>query len=166
MTVPFAALIALFAALLETTVLPEIPIAGATPDLVMVVAVTATLMMGIEDGLVAAFAGGLLIDMLIPERPLGAGTLSLLLVVGIVAAVARVSGPNRRWLAVALAVVLTPILHLVLSLVLVLTEGAPLTLDFVATLVAAFMNGLLAIPMVMLFGALEQRFGVTERVDW
>ena len=113
LTVPFAALVALLAALLETTVLPEIPIAGATPDLVLVVAVTATLMMGIEDGLVAAFVGGLLTDMLIPQRPLGAGTLALLLVVGIAAAVARVAGPNRRWLAVALVVVLTPILHLV-----------------------------------------------------
>lgn len=166
MTIPFAALVALLAALLETTVLPEIPIAGATPDLVFVVAVTATLMMGIEDGLIAAFAGGLLMDMLIPVRPLGAGTLSLLLVVGIAAAVARVAGPSRRWLAVALTVVLTPILHIVLGLVLVLTEGAPLTFDFVAMLIAAFMNGLLAIPIAAMFGALEQRFGVTERVDW
>lgn len=166
MTVPFAALIALFAALLETTVLPEIPIAGATPDLVLVVAVTATLIMGIEDGLIAAFAGGLLMDMLIPERPLGAATLSLLLVVGIAAAVARVAGPSRRWLAVAVTVVLTPVLHIVLSLILVLTEGAPLNFDLVAMLVAAFMNGVLAIPVAALFGALEQRFGVTERVDW
>lgn len=166
MTIPFAALAALLAALLETTVLPEIPIVGATADLVLVVAVTATLMLGIEDGLVAAFLGGLLTDMLIPQRPLGSATLSLLLVVGIAAAVARVAGPNRRWLAVALVVVLTPILHVVLSLVLVLTEGAPLNLDFVATLVAAFMNGLLAIPIAWMFGALEQRFGATERVDW
>ena len=55
--------------------LPEIPIAGATADLVLVVAVTATLVMGIEDGLIAAFVGGLLIDMLVPARPLGAETL-------------------------------------------------------------------------------------------
>lgn len=166
MTVPFAALVSLLAALIETTVLPEIPIAGATADLVLVVAVTAMLVMGIEDGLIAAFVGGLLADMLIPERPLGAATLALLLVVGIAAAVARVAGPSRRWLAVALVVVLTPILHVVLSMILVLTEGAPLSFDFVAILVAAFMNGLIAIPIATFFGALEQRFGVTERVDW
>jgi rod shape-determining protein MreD len=157
---------ALLAALLETTVLPEIPIAGATPDLVLVVAVTATLMLGIEDGLIAAFLGGLLTDMLIPERPLGAATLSLLLVLALASAVARVAGSARRWLAVALVVVSTPILHVVLAIVLVLTEGAPLAFDFTAMLVAAFMNGLLAIPIVTLFGALERRFGVTERVDW
>jgi rod shape-determining protein MreD len=166
LTIPFAALLALFAALLEATVLPEIPIAGATADLVLVVAVTATLMLGIEDGLVAAFAGGLLLDMLIPERPLGAATLSLLLVVGIAAAVARVAGPSRRWLAVAVTVVLTPVLHLVLSLILVLTEGVPLALDFTAMLVAAFMNGVLAFLLTAVFAALQRRFGATERVDW
>ncbi|HEY5520928.1 MAG TPA: hypothetical protein VIK08_09730 [Candidatus Limnocylindrales bacterium] len=166
MTIPFAALMALLAALIETTVLPEIPIAGATADLVLVVSVTATLMLGIEDGLVAAFAGGLLTDMLIPERPLGAGTLSLLLVLGIAAAVARVAGPSRRWLAVALTVVLTPVLHVALSLVLVLTEGAPLAFDLTAMLVAAFMNGVLAFVIATLFGAIEQRFGTTERADW
>ena len=166
MTIPFAALMALLAALIETTVLPEIPIAGATADLVLVVSVTATLMLGIEDGLVAAFAGGLLTDMLIPDRPLGAGTLSLLLVLGIAAAVARVAGPSRRWLAVALTVVLTPVLHVALSIVLVLTEGAPLGFDLTAMLVAAFMNGVLAFVIATVLGAIEQRFGATERADW
>lgn len=166
MTIPFAALVALFAALIEATVLPETPIVGATADLVLVVAVTATLVLGIEDGLVAAFLGGLLTDMLIPERPLGAATLALLIVVGMAAAVARVAGPSRRWLAVALTVVLTPVLHIALSLVLVLTEGAPLALDLAAMLIAAFMNGLLAFPIASMFGAVERRFGVAERVDW
>jgi rod shape-determining protein MreD len=166
LTIPFAALAALLGALLETTVLPEIPIAGATADLVLVVAVTATLILGIEDGLIAAFLGGLLIDMLVAQRPAGAETLALLLVVGIAAAAARVAGPSRRWLAVAMTVVLTPTLHLVLSVILVLAEGAPFALDFTAMLVAAFMNGLAAIVLAWLFTALEQRFGSAERVDW
>jgi rod shape-determining protein MreD len=166
LTIPFAALTALLAALLETTVLPEVPIVGATPDLVLVVAVAATLILGIEDGLLSAFLGALLIDMLVPQRPLGAATLSLLLVVGVAAAVARVAGPSRRWLTVALTVVLTPILHVVLGIVLVVTEGAPLAFDFTAMLVAAFMNGVLAIAVSWIFAALEQRFGTTERVDW
>ena len=166
LTIPFAALVALIAALLETTVLPEIPIVGATADLVLLVAVPATLMLGIEDGIISAFLGGLLTDMLIPERPLGAGTLALLLVIGIAAAIARVAGPNRRWLAVALTVVLTPILHIGLSVILVLTEGTPFGFDAATMLVAAFMNGLLAVPVTAMFGALENRFGATERVDW
>ena len=166
MTVPFAALVALLAALLETTVMPEIPIAGATADLVLVVAIPATIVLGIEDGLFAAFLGGVLIDMLVPQRPLGSATLSLLLVIGLAAAIARIAGPSRRWLAVALTVVFTPLLHLVLSVILVLTEGTPLSLDPTVMLVAAFMNGVIALPVAMLFGAIERRFGAPERVDW
>lgn len=166
MTVPFAALVALLAALFETTVLPEIPIAGATADLLLVIAVSATLVLGIEDGLIAAFLGGLLADMLITARPIGAGTLALLVIVGLAAAVARVAGPSRRWLAVALTVALTPFLHVAITVVLVLAEGQPFVLDPARVLMAAFMNGLLAIPIATMFGAIENRFGSPERVGW
>jgi rod shape-determining protein MreD len=63
LTIPFAALLSLVAALLETTVLPELPIAGATADLVLVCAVAATIVLGIGDGLAAAFLGGLMLDL-------------------------------------------------------------------------------------------------------
>lgn len=166
MTIPFAALVTLIAALLETTVLPELPIAGAIADLVLVCAATATVVLGIEDGLVAAFLGGLLTDMLIADRPLGAATLSLLLVLSVAIIVSRLAGPNRRWLAVALTVILTPLYHVLLALMLVATENVPLALDPAVILVAAFMNGIIAFPIAALFGSIERRFGSMERVDW
>jgi rod shape-determining protein MreD len=166
LTIPFAALITLIAALLETTVLPELPIAGATADLVLVCAATATVVLGIEDGLVAAFLGGLMIDLLIADRPLGAATFSLLLVLAVAIVVARVSGPNRRLLAVALTVILTPLFHVLLTVMLVATENAPFALNAAAILVAAFMNGVFAFVVASLFGAIERRFGSMERVDW
>jgi rod shape-determining protein MreD len=166
LTIPFAALVTLIAALLETTVLPELPIAGATADLVLICAATATIVLGIEDGLVAAFLGGLLTDMLIADRPLGAATFSLLLVLGLAIIVSRLAGPNRRWLAVALTVILTPLFHVVLMLMLVATENAPLAFDPAVILVAAFMNGVIAFPVASLFGAIQRRFGSAERVDW
>ncbi|MEP7158306.1 MAG: rod shape-determining protein MreD [Chloroflexota bacterium] len=166
MTIPFAALVTLIAALLETTVLPELSVAGATADLVLVCAATATVVLGVEDGLIAAFLGGLLTDMLIAERPLGAATLSLLLVLSVAIIVSRLAGPNRRWLAVTLTVILTPLFHILFSLVLVATENAPLTFNPAVILVAAFMNGLIAIPIASLFGTIERRFGPLERVDW
>jgi rod shape-determining protein MreD len=166
LTIPFAALITLIAALLETTVLPELPIAGATADLVLICAATATVVLGIEGGLVAAFLGGLLTDMMIADRPLGAATFSLLLVLGVAILVSRLAGPNRRMLAVALTVILTPIYHVVLMLMLVATENAPLALDPAVILVAAFMNGVIAFPIATLFGAIQRRFGSLERVDW
>lgn len=166
MTIPFAALLTIFAALLETTVLPELPIAGATADLVLICATCAAIVLGIEDGLAAAFLGGLMIDLLVPARPLGAATLSLLLVLGLAMIVARVGGPNRRWLAVAMTVVLTPLLHGLMAVILVAAEGVPLAFPFGSVLVAAFMNGLIAIPVATLFAAIGHRFGSLGRVDW
>lgn len=166
MTIPFAALFTILAALLETTVLPEMPIGGATADLVLICATCAAIILGVEDGLAAAFLGGLMIDLLIPDRPLGAATLSLLLVLGLAMIVARVGGPNRRWLAVAMTVILTPPLHGLMAVILVATEGVPLAIPITAVLVAAFMNGLIAIPIATLFAAIEHRFGTVGRVDW
>lgn len=166
MTVPFAALIALISAIIETTVLPELPIAGATADLVLVCAVVATLMFGVEDGIVAAFLGGLLVDMLVPARPLGAATVSLLLVTGVAIAVARFAGPSRRWAAVVLTILLTGAYQVLLALVLVLTEDAPLVIQPSVVLVGAFMNGIFAFFMAVLFGAIERRFGPADRVAW
>ena len=166
MTIPFAALFTLVAALIEATVLPELPIAGATVDLVLVCAVTATIVLGIEDGLAAAFLGGVMIDLLIPDRPLGAATLTLLIVLSLAVVVARIGGPSRRWLAVAMTVVLTPLLHGLMAVILVATEGVPLAFSPASVLVAAFMNGLIAIPIATMFMAIERRFGTPERVDW
>jgi rod shape-determining protein MreD len=168
LTIPFAAFLTILAALIETTVLPELPIAGATADLVLVCATCAAIVLGIEDGLAAAFLGGLMIDLLVPGRPLGSATLALLLVLSLAMIVARVGGPSRRWLAIAMTVVLTPLLHGVMAVILVLTEGVPLplALPVTAVLVAAFMNGVIAIPLATLFAAIEHRFGTTERVDW
>lgn len=166
MTIPFAALFTILAALLETTVLPELPIAGAIADLVLICATCAAIILGIEDGLAAAFLGGLMIDLLVPDRPLGGATLSLLLVLSLAMIVARVGGSSRRWLAVAMTVILTPLLHGLMTVILVATEGVPLVFSPSAVLVAAFMNGVIAIPVATLFTAIEHRFGTVERVDW
>jgi rod shape-determining protein MreD len=166
LTIPFAALFTLVAALIEATVLPEFPIAGATADLVLVCAVCATIVLGIEDGLAAAFLGGVMIDLIVPDRPLGAATLTLLLVLTLAIIVARIGGPSRRWLAVAMVVVLTPLMHALMAIVLVATEGVPLAFSFTAVLVAAFMNGLLAIVIATIFTVIERRFGTPERADW
>jgi len=166
LTIPFAALSALIAALLETTVLPEIPIAGATADLVLVVAIVATLMLGVEDGIVAAFVGGLLVDMLVPDRPLGAATVALLLTTGVAILASRLLGQNKRLAAVMLTILLTGVYHVLLSVVLVLTQNAVFEIQPAVVLVAAFMNGIVAFLLATLFGAIEHRFGSVERVGW
>lgn len=166
MTLPFAALGALVAALVETSVLPELQIGGAKADLVFVLAVVATILMGVEDGLVWAFLGGLMIDLLVPARPLGATTLSLLLVVGLAFVSVRLLGPGRLRAVVA-TFVLSWVYHLLLLGILALTEGVTLrTFEPRLVLVAAVLNTLLAVPAAYLIAAIVRRFGDAERADW
>ena len=166
MTLPLAAVGALVAALLETSVLPELQIAGTKPDLVLVLAIVATMIMGVEDGLVWAFFGGLMLDMLVPARPLGATTFVLLLVVGVAILVSRALGPSRVP-AIAAAFALTWMFHLVLLGVLSITEGLTLrTLEPRLVIAAAILNTLVAIPAAIVFRAMERRWGPAERSDW
>jgi cell shape-determining protein MreD len=122
--------------------------------------------MGIEDGLLIGFIGGLLIDMLVPGRPLGATTLALLLTLGIAFLVARTVGPGRKAMAVGLVIVLTAVLHVLFAIIMVPTAEVPFEIDLAAILVTAVLNALIAIPIAVLFGAIERRFGPGERVDY
>ena len=166
LTLPLAALGALLAALLETSVAPELTFAGAQVDLVLSLAVVAAVTMGADDALVWAFLGGLMLDMLIPGRPIGATTLSLLLTVGLAILAVRIPAP-RRTLAIASVFVLTWLFHAVLLAVMTATEGVALA-SFRPTVVlaAALLNTVLAIPAALLFTAVERRFSGAERSDW
>ena len=166
MTLPFAALAAFVAALLETSVFSELPIAGATADFVLVCAAVATIVLGVEDGLILGFIGGLLIDMVVASRPMGAATLAILLTLGIAFLVSRALGPSRRLVAVGLVLILTAVFHVLFVFVMVLTANAPFTVNLTPILIAAVINAVLAIPVAALFGAIERRFGPTERTEW
>jgi len=163
LTLPFAALGAIVAALLETTVMPEVAIFGVQADLLLVLAVTATVIMGIEDGLVWAFLGGLLVDMLTPARPVGATTFVLLVMVGLAAASTRFVGQTRAG-ALLLVFVLTWVYHLLMLATLAITEGVTAgSFDLQHVLGSAVLNTILAIPVVALFVLIERRFGNQDR---
>ena len=166
MTLPFAALVAVIAAILETSVLAELSLADATADLVLVCSVVAAIVLGIEDGLVIAFIGGLLVDVSVADRPLGAATLALLLTLGGAFLVARAVGSSRRAIAIGLVLVLTAVYHVLFAVIMVPTTEAPFAVNPTVILVAAVLNSLLAIPLAALFGLIERRFGAAERVDW
>jgi rod shape-determining protein MreD len=167
LTLPFAALVAVVAAIIETSVLAELPLAGATADLVLVCATVATLVLGVEDGLLIAFIGGLLVDVSVGDRPLGAATLALLLTLGIAFLAARaIGGPGRRLIAIGLILILTAVYHVLFAAIMVPTAEAPFAIDPAVVLVAAVLNALIAIPIAGLFTVIERRFGPTERVDW
>jgi len=165
LTLPFAALGAIVAALIETSVLPELPVGGTTTNLVFVLAVVATVLIGVEDGLVWAFLGGLMLDLLVPARPLGATTFVFLLVVGVTFVATRIVGQGRLR-AVAAAFLLTWLFIPLLLTVLAVTGGVALrTFDPGPVVVASILNAVVAVPAAVAFAAIARRFG-DERTEW
>jgi len=163
LTLPFAALGAIVAALLETTVMPEVAIFGVQANLLLTLAVVATVIMGIEDGLIWAFLGGLLVDMLTPARPIGATTFVLLVVVGLAALSTRFVGQTRA-AALLLVFALTWVFNVLMLVTLALTERvAAGSFDLQNVLGGAVLNTLLAVPFVALFVLIERRFGNQDR---
>jgi hypothetical protein len=166
LTLPFAALGALVAALLEATVLAELPFMGAQVDLVLALAIVATMVLSAEDGFVWAFVGGLMLDMLIPARPIGATTLSLMLIVGLAAVLAHFIGRAHRLAAVLAVFALTWVFQVVLIGVLVLSEGLALSVfEPRLVFVAALLNLVVGVPAALVMGAIGRRLAA-ERVDW
>jgi rod shape-determining protein MreD len=166
LTLPFAALGALVAALIEATVLAELPILGAQADLVLALAIVATMVLSAEDGFVWAFVGGLMLDMLIPARPIGATTLSLLLVVGMAALMSHAIGRGHRLAAVLAVFGLTWVFQAVLIGVLVLIEGLALSVfEPRLVFISAMLNLIVAIPAALLMGAIARRLAAA-RADW
>ena len=164
MSLPLAALGALIAALLETSVLPELRIAEVKPDLVLALCVVAAMIVGVEEGMVWAFVGGLMLDMLSVERPLGATTLSLLLVLGVAVLVSRVLGPNRTLASVLSAFALTWLYHAALLAILAVTANVALgELPVRALLIMAVLNAIIALPAALVMRGLMVRFAPPER---
>jgi rod shape-determining protein MreD len=166
MSIPLAAVGAVVAALLETSVLPELTIAGAKPDLVLVLAVAATTMIGVEDGLVWAFVGGLMLDLLTPARQLGATSFALLVLVGAAAGLGRVFPHRRIAITVLMVAVLGALHQFVLAAALGLTTGLSASPSLEAVVPVVILDTLLAVPVAFALQLLWQRFGPHDRIDW
>jgi len=166
MSMPIVAFGALLAALLETSVLSELSIAGAKPDLVFAVAIVVAMAISFEGSLLWVLVGGLLVDAL-TGRPLGATALALLIVTGVAALLSRVTGAPRAVTVGAAAFVLTWLYQAVLLAILSVTAGVALvSIPVQLFLAISVMNGLLAILAVLALRAGYRRFGAAERAEW
>lgn len=165
MSIPLAAVGALVAALLETSVVPGITSVGK-PDIVFVCTVVATMMLSVEDGLTWAFLGGLMTDFLLPGRQLGATSLALLLMAGAATIVARVF-PQRRILTTVVTVFgLSWVYQALTVLLLSVTSGTPMRVDPALVVPSVIANSVLAIPLAALARAAWLRFGAHDRIEW
>ena len=166
MSLLFAAIGAVLAALAEVTLGAYVAVGSATPHLVLVGGVIWTIAAGIDRGLTWAFVGGLALDSLL-GRPLGVSSFALLVAVGGAAIIAR-PFPRLRLIAPVVAV---PLMSVVYSSVLLGLTAAVQQTGFVRdvlTLLApgVLYDGVLGLfvgPLVLSF---RDRRAATERVDW
>lgn len=138
---------AALAALLESSVLPELGLAGVKPDLLFVLAVCAAVVLGVEDGLAWAFVGGLMLDLLLPSRAVGTTALVLLLLVAVAVLVGRKMG-QRHVLLPALVFAGTWLYQFLLLVVVSSASGIAVAGTPPSTVFAtAVSNALLAVPV-------------------
>lgn len=166
MSLPLAALGAVIAALLEASVLPDLTVAGIKPDLVYVFTVVSVMLIGVEDGLIWASLGGVVLDVLTPQRPLGATMLSLLVVAGIAIAISRALGPGRLPFAIVGAFGLTWVYQFLLLAILGATSGVSPALPVRTVAGISVFNLVIAVVIGLAIRWLIIRVGPPERALW
>jgi rod shape-determining protein MreD len=167
MSLPIAALGAVLAAILQTSVLPELGPPGVQPNLVLVFAIVSGMVLGFEEGLVWAFLGGLMLDMLLPDRPIGSTTLALLIVTGLALLIARVTDPPRIIVIVITVFALSFLYEALFLVILAVTANVALvSVPFQSLAIIATLNAVLAAIVARGMRSLLLRFGPAERIDW
>jgi rod shape-determining protein MreD len=166
MGLALAAVAAIAAALLQTSVVPFLGIAGATPDLVLVVVLLWAAFGGLDGAMLAAFLGGIVVDALM-LRPLGSTSFPLLLAAGGMSLVGRVGTRARLPLLVAAAFGLS----LATALIGLLVYGAlagpiPAPDPIGSVLPDAIYTTVVFIAALPIAVALHRRFGEQERIAW
>ncbi len=166
MSLTLAAVGSVIAALLELTVAPYLRVGAAQPDIVLVLAIVWTMVVGFEGGLVWAFLGGLMIDLLAP-RPLGSTAFILLLCVG-AAAVIRRFVTRARYVSPVVTVFVLALLSPVLFVVIygMLRGPIPANDPIAMSLPRAVYDALIAAALAPLGILLQTRFGEQDRIDW
>ncbi len=160
-----AAVGAAIAALMEVTVASRIHLADAQPQIVFVIAVLLTLIIGFEEGMAWGFVGGLFVDLL-TLRPLGSTVFGLLVVVGLAAAISPMLARIRFASPLVGIILFTPV-FIVLSTVTagLLRPPAPAlrVSNMAAAMVLNVMFGALVAPLFM---AVRRRWEQKERLSW
>jgi len=163
MSLLIAAVGAVLASLLETSVLPELHL---QIDLVLVFAVTSAMVLSIEEGLLWAFLGGITLDLLVAgDRPLGLTALSLLLTTGGGILIARLTQPPRVLVVMVSVLALTYLYHALLGVFIAATQGLSLEgLSFPSLTVTAVLNMLIAGLLARAISVMRMRMTPVEHV--
>lgn len=167
MSLALAAVGAIVAALLETSVAPYLLIGGVKPDLVLTCATVFTVTVSADGGFILAFVGGLMLDMLIaPAHPVGSTIAPLLVTAGIAALAARFLGRNQVATAVAATFVLTFVYQVLFAMILRAMIGGVSPAGLSVLLPIAIENTVLALPLAALCRWTWLRYGARDRIEW
>jgi rod shape-determining protein MreD len=166
LSLTFAAIGAIIAAVLESTLVRHVELGSAHLQIVLILAVLWTTIADVDGGLVVAFVGGLTLDALV-ARPLGSTAFVTLLAVGLAYLMAR---PLARFRLVmpALAVCAGSIVSSVSLLVLYGALREPVALpDPLSYIVpVAVADTIVAAVLTPFAVAIRDRAAGPERVDW
>ena len=157
------------ALLVQATVAADLRVAGAAPDVLLVIAVAAALRGGAAQGVTVGFCAGLLTDLYVTGTPVGLGALAYCLVgygVGAlrdnVLPLSRALTPLLALLATVATVALFVLLgELVGQSQLVLAGRSMLVRT---TVVEAVWSALLALPLAWCYGRAAQGSAGVERL--
>lgn len=133
-------------AILQTAVLPRIPILGVVPQLLFLVALAWGLSRGLEQGLLWAFIAGLWVD-LFSLSPLGLTALAYMVAIGAAVLLQELLPPNRLLIASGMAVLGT-LIYLFIYFLTLRLFGLGMSLQvLLETLPVVVLHGILILPI-------------------
>ncbi|MGD0018702.1 MAG: hypothetical protein ABSD62_05565 [Candidatus Limnocylindrales bacterium] len=156
---------AVIAALLDVTVASRIHVADAQPQIVLVIAVLLTLIIGFEEGMAWAFVGGLFLDLL-AFRPLGSTVFGLLVVVGLASAISPFLARIRFASPLVGVMLFTPVFIVLSSVTIGLLRPPAPQLRLSNMAAAMLANVILGALVAPLFIAVRRRWEQQERLSW
>lgn len=139
-------------AILQSAVLPRMPVFGLVPQLLFLLALAWGLLRGLEQGLIWAFIAGIFVDLL-SITPLGLSSLAYMLAIGPAILLLRVLPPHRILMASLLAMLAT-VIYLLVYFVALRFFGFSMSLDtLLEMLPVALLHGILIVPIYVLMQA-------------
>jgi len=149
--------ILIIAAILQSTIIPEIRIGGGGPDLIVMLVVSWTLLAGIEEGTVWALIGGVVQDLL-NGTPTGTSALALVALVFLITLALRPVSRKNLVVPPLVAAAGTALYHLML-IVMLTVVGHPVAISYslpYVTLPTVLFNTVLMLPVFRVMGAVYE----------
>lgn len=143
--IPLMALLSI----IQTAILPRVPIVGVVPQVLFLVALAWGLLRGLEQGLIWAFIAGIFVD-LFSLTPLGVSSLSYMIAIGPVILLQNVL-PPRGLPAAGLLAMLATVIYLLVTFLTLRLFGLGMSLDtLLEMLPLVVLHGILILPVYAL----------------